>query len=418
MSAQPRTRAYVITRRGKRGTSYQVKVRRPDGTQSSVATYPGDRQAALDHAALINVDNVVPILTRDQARHGAGDEVAAMPFRQWWEQCIAQSPRQASTLDRHRRALSTAWGDLDDVPVGNITTELLRELLRAQGAPTAAHPERPRFAVSTRRVMFSIVRKYLIAARRSGAFANGRSPHEGIELPEADPVHDQFLTAEQVALLAECMGAEHGIFVLLGGYCGLRPGETLALTWRDVEWNALDPDGVEFVNLHVRRTIAKAQRLYEKQGTKAARLGRAVPVPGFVVDVLAAHYDAQVLAGGGDVDDRILPAPGGRFAAYWDPSTFRRQVWLPAVKAARARLRDRKLRGQPLPAKLVPHTLRHTAVSLWIAAGGDVKEISARAGHTSVAYTLDKYAHRFASRSRALDGALDATARAAAKALD
>ena len=35
--------------------------------------------------------------------------------------------------------------------------------------------------------------------------------------------------------------------------------------------------------------------------------------------------------------------------------------------------------------------LRHTAVALWIAAGANPKEVSVRAGHTSVAFTLDRY---------------------------
>jgi hypothetical protein len=39
--------------------------------------------------------------------------------------------------------------------------------------------------------------------------------------------------------------------------------------------------------------------------------------------------------------------------------------------------------------------VRHTAVALWIAAGANPKEVSVRAGHTSVAFTLDRYGHLF-----------------------
>jgi integrase len=34
------------------------------------------------------------------------------------------------------------------------------------------------------------------------------------------------------------------------------------------------------------------------------------------------------------------------------------------------------------------HDLRQTAVALWIAAGANPKEVSARAGHPSVSFTL------------------------------
>ena len=64
------------------------------------------------------------------------------------------------------------------------------------------------------------------------------------------------------------------------------------------------------------------------------------------------------------------------------PSNFQVKVWLPTVRAAGL-------------APLRPHDLRHTAVALWIAAGANPKEVSVRAGHTSVSFTLDRYGHLF-----------------------
>jgi hypothetical protein len=40
------------------------------------------------------------------------------------------------------------------------------------------------------------------------------------------------------------------------------------------------------------------------------------------------------------------------------------------------------------------HDLRRTAVALWIAAGATPKEVTVRAGHTSVNFTLDRYGHQ------------------------
>jgi hypothetical protein len=39
--------------------------------------------------------------------------------------------------------------------------------------------------------------------------------------------------------------------------------------------------------------------------------------------------------------------------------------------------------------------LRHTFVALWVAAGPNPKEVSIRAGHSSVAFTLDRYGHLY-----------------------
>jgi integrase len=63
-------------------------------------------------------------------------------------------------------------------------------------------------------------------------------------------------------------------------------------------------------------------------------------------------------------------------------SNFRRNIRRPAVA-------DANLAGLRI------HDLRHTAVALWIAAGANPKEVSARVGHTSVSFTLDRYGHLF-----------------------
>ena len=77
------------------------------------------------------------------------------------------------------------------------------------------------------------------------------------------------------------------------------------------------------------------------------------------------------------------------------PSNFRVKVWLPAIRVAGL-------------APLRPHDLRHTAVALWIAAGANPKEVSVRAGHTSVAFTLDRYGHLFPGHDEELRERLDA----------
>jgi integrase len=62
--------------------------------------------------------------------------------------------------------------------------------------------------------------------------------------------------------------------------------------------------------------------------------------------------------------------------------TFWPSVWKPAVKKA-------GLEG------LRVHDLRHTYVSLMIAAGANPKEVSTWAGHSSVSFTLDRYGHLY-----------------------
>lgn len=52
--------------------------------------------------------------------------------------------------------------------------------------------------------------------------------------------------------------------------------------------------------------------------------------------------------------------------------------------------------------------MRHTAVSLWVAAGASDLEVAKWAGHRSAAFTKNRYAHLFPEHGEALAARLDA----------
>ena len=60
----------------------------------------------------------------------------------------------------------------------------------------------------------------------------------------------------------------------------------------------------------------------------------------------------------------------------------------------RRRRFDRAATTVGLPG-LVPHELRHTAASLAISSGANVKAVQSMLGHTSAAMTLDRYSPLF-----------------------
>ena len=76
---------------------------------------------------------------------------------------------------------------------------------------------------------------------------------------------------------------------------------------------------------------------------------------------------------------------------------FRRRVFDPAARAA-------GLDG------LTPHELRHTAASLAVASGANVKAVQRMLGHASAAMTLDVYSGLFDDDLDALADRLDAAA--------
>jgi integrase len=78
----------------------------------------------------------------------------------------------------------------------------------------------------------------------------------------------------------------------------------------------------------------------------------------------------------------------------------------------RRRSFDRAVRAAGLE-PLTPHDLRHTAVSLAISAGANVKSVQRMLGHASAAMTLDVYADLFDDDLGAVADRLDAARDAA-----
>jgi integrase len=87
---------------------------------------------------------------------------------------------------------------------------------------------------------------------------------------------------------------------------------------------------------------------------------------------------------------------GGPKGGFLNRHNFYNRVWRPALELAD--LED------PQPRV---HDLRHTAVSLGIKAGAHPKEIQARAGHSSIRITMDRYGHLFPGQDEALAERLD-----------
>lgn len=101
--------------------------------------------------------------------------------------------------------------------------------------------------------------------------------------------------------------------------------------------------------------------------------------------------------------DLVFAAPGGGVLRI---ATFRTRVFNPAV----AKLRGINEDGKPTTDWPRPtmHDLRHTAASLSISAGANVKAVQTMLGHKSAALTLDTYADLFPDDLEAVAEALDA----------
>ena len=116
-----------------------------------------------------------------------------------------------------------------------------------------------------------------------------------------------------------------------------------------------------------------------------------MPIPRFLVDELAEHTMGK------QPDDLV-------FAGIRNHQPLRVSTFRTAFSAAARAI------GVP---DLHPHQFRHTAASLAIASGADVKVVQQMLGHSSATMTLDTYGHLFEDRLDEVGDALDRARRAA-----
>lgn len=211
------------------------------------------------------------------------------------------------------------------------------------------------------------------------------NPAEGVDLPRVTKAPKRFLTAGEVECLAKAAG-EYRAVILTLAYTGMRFGELVALRVRRTDL--------------LRRRLTVAESATEVGGrlvvgTPKTHQVRTVPVPKFLVELIAPWLGEK------GPDDLVFTAPlGGPLRI----NNFRRRVFDPAAREA-------GLEG------LTPHSLRHTAASLAIASGANVKDVQQMLGHASAAMTLDVYAGLFDDGLDAVADRMDAVARSAADSL-
>ncbi|EPD85150.1 hypothetical protein HMPREF1529_01765 [Microbacterium sp. oral taxon 186 str. F0373] len=174
-----------------------------------------------------------------------------------------------------------------------------------------------------------------------------------------------YLSHGRVATLAACSG--HPTMVLTLGYTGLRGGEATALRVRSVN------------------RLRRLSVIEEERGLSRLR------------DPRRYTNDAQEALG--PYPERLAPmmeqawAGKGAERLYFgaDIHHMRRsgsQDWF-ANAVQRAQTVD------PSIPRLTPHDLRHTAASLAISSGANLKAVQRMLGHASAAMTLDTYADLF-----------------------
>lgn len=212
----------------------------------------------------------------------------------------------------------------------------------------------------------------------------------GVELPVAIYKEMYVLTVEEgrrvrsMALLDEYL--DYGLAFWLAITFGLRNGEICGLTWSDIDFNNM--------TLSVRRTVKRIHnndpriqsksRMYENY-PKTEKARRTIPFNKQVRDILLEVKDRRISSDyygkrNADLAMRkyIFLNKKGNYA---DTGTVN--------KSFKRFLKKISIDNE----NYTMHSLRHTFATRAIEKGADIKTVSELLGHTSVEFTLDRYAH-------------------------
>jgi integrase len=215
---------------------------------------------------------------------------------------------------------------------------------------------------------YSILSQTLDDAVRDRMLA--ANPAHKVKLPKRPPSRNVYLSPEQLDMLAAESRQYRGLVLLLG-IGGLRWGEAAALRVSDVDYLRCR------ISL-TRNAVMVSDRVIV--GGLKGHKNRTVAVPRFVIDALS---DA---AAGKSRDELLWSTAAGTPMGPPCAGTS----WLGyAVRRCQ--------QSDPTFPTITAHALRHTAASLAISAGANVKVVQRMLGHASAAMTLDVYTDLFES---------------------
>ncbi|MFL0439034.1 tyrosine-type recombinase/integrase [Enterococcus pernyi] len=204
------------------------------------------------------------------------------------------------------------------------------------------------------------------------------TPVESIEGDEPEVINfcDRQELLSLLKELKENYPFKRFVFFSLLAYTGLRKGEALALTWRDIDF--------KHQTLTVNKTLAVGKNgtaLIQKPKTKAGV--RTISIDSDTADLLKEwryHQKKHInlLAMMPSIEQLVFAKDEDN--GLMNPRTP--QTWL-----------DTLYRKNKSLHQITPHGFRHTHASLLFEAGASMKQVQARLGHSNIKTTMNVYTH-------------------------
>lgn len=218
------------------------------------------------------------------------------------------------------------------------------------------------------------------------------NPAKAVDLPKNTQLKEMHaLTPEEATRFLDAAAMDRwGILFTFALVTGMRPGEILALRWRDVDFEA--------GTVIVRRALVTLKGKHTFAEPKTARSRRTIPISASMVKDLQQHKADQAVeraTAGACWEDGDLVFASGDGTPLNERNLVQRH-FKPILEAA------------GLPKKVRMYDLRHTCATLLLSQEVNPKVVSERLGHASITLTLDTYTHVLPTMQREAADKLDA----------
>lgn len=287
-------------------------------------------------------------------------------FSQWMETYKKPKGLAKKSVDmyeqKYKNYIRPAIGRLKLKDVRDIH---LQKILNSQAGKSSSHVKKLRM----------ILQEIFKRARQSRLIPY--DPSELLELPQTTEGKRRSITdVERAEILKLADTHPRGLWVLTLLYTGMRPGETAALTWADVDFSSKE------IHVHA----AKESGTKEIKCPKTAAGVRDIP--------MHAELYSKLLAARKSGFSLVFPNSSGSMA---DDDTMRRW-WKSFLRSLDIQMGAEVYRNQIVASKLTPgltpYCLRHTFCTDLQRAGVPINVAKELMGHSDISVTANIYTHK------------------------
>lgn len=304
------------------------------------------------------------------AKRGEDLVGGAMTVSAWYKQWIDLYKKPKGLTEKSLKMYDEKFNGYIRPAIGHMKLKdvkdvHLQRILNSQAGRSASHVKKIRM----------VLQEMFKRARQSRLIPY--DPAELLELPTVKQGRRRSITEEErAAILAVAERHRAGLWILTLLYTGMRPGETAALTWSDVDFDHNE--------IHVHAAKESGNRTIK--GPKTDSGVRDIPIHAALLP--------RLLAARGKPFSPVFPTKAGTIQSessmrrMWN--SFRTELDLQLG----AKTKDGKIVESVVADDLTPYCLRHTFCTDLQRAGVPINNAKELMGHADIQTTANIYTHR------------------------